>query len=454
MKKQIVTVIGLGFVGFPTACILASCKNKKFQRKFKVNGIDRKLNKIKKKIININSKSGILTEDKNLNKIIKDVVKNNLINFSNSLQNISKSDIVIVSVNFDFSNKSVSKSFNEIKYLFKEIGQKIKKKSMILMETTIPPGTCDNIIIPILRKTLKRRKIKIEDIYLNYSYERVTPGKEYMNSIINNHRCYAGMNKSSALKCKNFLKQFINYKRFSLFEFDNLIDCEAAKILENSYRAINIAFIDEWTKYANATKLNLNRVINAIKKRKTHTNIMSPGLGVGGYCITKDPDFINFSTRFFSNVRFNFPITNIAKKINESMPNTSINFIKSKIKNIRKKKVLILGAAYKQDVSDTRYSPTVNLINYFKRKKINFSIHDPVIDIEEANKFSVLKKLPNLNNFNVILFCVGHSYYKNIRIKKLPKKPIYFDLNRVLSFSQIKLIKKRKLKLEILGGNY
>ena len=314
MKKQIVTVIGLGFVGFPTACILASCKNKKLQRKFKVNGIDRKLNKIKKKIININSKSGILTEDKNLNKIIKDVVKNNLINFSNSLQNISKSDIVIVSVNFDFSNKSVSKSFNEIKYLFKEIGQKIKKKSMILMETTIPPGTCDNIIIPILRKTLKRRKIKIEDIYLNYSYERVTPGKEYMNSIINSHRCYAGMNKSSALKCKNFLKQFINYKRFSLFEFDNLIDCEAAKILENSYRAINIAFIDEWTKYANATKLNLNRVINAIKKRKTHNNIMSPGLGVGGYCITKDPDFINFSTKFFSNVRFNFPITNIAKK--------------------------------------------------------------------------------------------------------------------------------------------
>ena len=150
MKKQIVTVIGLGFVGFPTACILASCKNKKLQRKFKVNGIDRKLNKIKKKIININSKSGILTEDKNLSRIIKDVVKNNLINFSDSLQNISKSDIVIVSVNFDFSNKSVSKSFNEIKYLFKEIGQKIKKKSMILMETKIHPGTCDNIIIHIL----------------------------------------------------------------------------------------------------------------------------------------------------------------------------------------------------------------------------------------------------------------------------------------------------------------
>tara|TARA_Y100000590_G_scaffold454623_1_gene601754 strand:+ start:3200 stop:4564 length:1365 start_codon:yes stop_codon:yes gene_type:complete len=454
MKKQIVTVVGLGFVGFPTACILASSKNKNSQRKFEVSGVDRKLNEIKKKLTNLNSESGILTEDQNLNRIIKNVVKNNLINFSNNLQNISKSDIIIVSVNFDFSNNSNLKNFSELKYLFKEIGQKIKKKSMILMETTIPPGTCDNIIIPILKRTLKRRKIKIEDIYLNYSYERVMPGKEYMNSIINNYRCYAGMNKSSALKCKNFLKQFINYKKFPLFEFDNLIDCEAAKILENSYRAINIAFIDEWTKYANTTKLNLNRVINAIKKRKTHNNIMRPGLGVGGYCITKDPDFINFSAKFFSSARLSFPITNIAKKINEAMPNTSINFIKSKIKNIKKRNVLILGAAYKQDVSDIRYSPTVNLINYFKRKKIDFSVHDPVIDVEDAKKFSIVKKLPNLNNFDLILFCVGHSYYKNIKIKKLPKKAIYFDLNQVLSFSQIKLIKKRKLKLEVLGGNY
>ena len=92
---------------------------------------------------------------------------------------------------------------------------------------------------------------------------------------------------------------------------------------------------------------------------------MRPGLGVGGYCITKDPDFINFSAKFFSSARLSFPITNIAKKINEAMPNTSINFIKSKIKNIKKRNVLILGAAYKQDVSDIRYSPTVNLINYF-----------------------------------------------------------------------------------------
>ena len=211
------------------------------------------------------------------------------------IQEVSKSDIIIISINFDFNNKNSTKKISELRNFFQRLGRIIKKNSLILIEITLPPGTCDKVIIPILKKSLKKRRMKLEDIYLSYSYERVMPGKEYMNSIINNYRCYAGMNKSSRFKCRNFLKKYINYKKFPLYEFDNLIDCEAAKILENSYRAINIAFIDEWTKFSVKTKLNLNKIIDAIKFRSTHTNIMRPGLGVGGYCLTKDPDFINFS---------------------------------------------------------------------------------------------------------------------------------------------------------------
>ena len=137
------------------------------------------------------------------------------------------------------------------------------------------------------------------------------------------------MNKSSSFKCRNFLKKYINYKKFPLYEFDNLIDCEAAKILENSYRAVNIAFIDEWTKFSVKTKLNLNKIIDAIKFRSTHTNIMRPGLGVGGYCLTKDPDFINFSGKYIFKKKFSFPITNnITKEVTgfynvEPFPNYS-----------------------------------------------------------------------------------------------------------------------------------
>ena len=155
-----------------------------------------------------------------------------------------------------------------------------------------------------------------KDIYLGYSYERIMPGKDYMDSLVNNYRCYAGMNKTSGIKCRNFLKKFINFKKFPIYEFDNLLDCEAAKVLENSYRAVNIAFIDEWTKFSLKSKLNLNKIIDAIKYRPTHNNIMRPGLGVGGYCLTKDPNFINFSGKYFFKKKFNFPITDISMKIN------------------------------------------------------------------------------------------------------------------------------------------
>tara|TARA_Y100000590_G_scaffold439021_1_gene562508 strand:+ start:1783 stop:3147 length:1365 start_codon:yes stop_codon:yes gene_type:complete len=454
MNKKIVSIIGLGFVGFPTACILANCKDKKHKDIFKVNGIDKNLDKVKKNILNFNSKSKGLSDDKKLNAIIKNVIKKNKISFSKKIENISNSNIVIVSVSFDFHQSKNLKKYQELKKLFREIGKNIKKNSLILVETTLPPGTCDNVIIPILKQSLKNRKMKLNDIYFSYSYERIMPGNGYMDSIINIHRCYAGMNKPSSLNCKNFLKKFINYKKFPLFEFNKLKDCEASKILENSYRAINIAFIDEWTRYANATNLNLNRIINAIKLRKTHNNIMRPGLGVGGYCLTKDPGFVEFSSKFFLKSKINFPIINRATKINKTMPQTSIEFIKSKVKRLEKKKVIILGASYKNDVSDIRFSPSLDLIKYFKNKKISFKVHDPLAKNIIDKDVNIINTLPRFKNYDVILFCVNHSSYKRIKKENFSKNAIYFDLNQVLNNSQINFMNKNNFKLEILGGNY
>mgnify|MGYP001434425407 CR=1 FL=1 len=452
MKKEIISVIGLGFVGLPTACILAGCKDTKSRNIFKVNGIDKNIDKIKKEILNFDSKKKFFYEDKNLNKIFKNTISKNKINFSNKIKDVSKSDIIIISVNFDFKNKNSSIKFKELKNLFQQLGKVLKKKSMILIETTLPPGTCDNIIIPALKKNLKKRKMKMEDIFFSYSYERVMPGKGYMNSIINNYRCYAGMNQSSAFKCKNFLKKYINYKKFPLYEFDNLIDCEAAKILENSYRAVNIAFIDEWTKFSIKTKLNLNKIIDAIKYRSTHNNIMRPGLGVGGYCLTKDPDFIKFSSKHLFKNKFGFPITNISMKINKKMIFSTVKFIKDKIKSFKNKKILLLGAAYKDDVSDTRGSPSILFSNFLKKKRINFFFHDPITSANDNKKYSISNKLPKFEKFDLVLFCVKHTYYKKMNVKKFSKKPVYFDLNRVLSYSQVNHMIKNKFKLEILGG--
>ena len=355
MIKNIVSVIGLGFVGFPTACILADKENY-----FKVIGIDKNIKKIRKEKINPFLKNSNLFEDKVLNNVCQRVIKKNKIHFTDDIKYIQKSNVVIICINFDFKINKLKK-LKELKIFFNNIAKFLNKKSMILIETTLPPGTCDKIILPTIKSALSKRKIKITDIYFNYAFERVMPGKFYAKSITENFKCFAGMNKISGVKCKNFLKKYINYKKFPLFQFDNIIDCETAKILENSYRAINIAFIDEWTKFSFENNINLNQIINSIKFRKSHNNIMRPGLGVGGYCLTKDTKFINFSVKKIFKKNTSFPITNSSIKINRNMIFSSLEFIKNKIKNLKNKKILILGAAYKDNVSDIRESPSITL---------------------------------------------------------------------------------------------
>ena len=156
------------------------------------------------------------------------------------------------------------------------------------------------------------------------------PGAKYYDSIVNINRCYSGINNESAKACKNFLKSFINIKKYLLFKLERIKDCETSKILENSYRAVNIAFLDEWTTFANKIGVNLNRVIDGIKIRTTHNNIMRPGLGVGGYCLTKDPLFAKISSDYLFKTHTDFPLTLKSVKINKKMPLNSLQFLKKK----------------------------------------------------------------------------------------------------------------------------
>ena len=131
----------------------------------------------------------------------------------------------------------------------------------------MPPGTCQKIILPRFKRNLLKRKIKFNDIYFAYSYERVTPGSNYIKSITSFPRCYSGINEISKKKCRNFLLEILK-KRELLTEFKTITECETAKILENSYRATNIAFIDEWTKISEKLNIDLLRIIHGIKKKE------------------------------------------------------------------------------------------------------------------------------------------------------------------------------------------
>ena len=163
----------------------------------------------------------------------------------------------------------------------------------------MPPGTCDQIIYPTIVDAFLKRGLTKNDVMLSYSYERIMPGYHYYDSIVNNNRVYSGIDQKSKNAFKNFLSKIINIKKFPLFLLSSNTECEFSKILENSYRATNIALIDEWTKYSRIANVDIYNILDAIKKRDTHNNIMRPGLGVGGYCLTKDLICFNFCYKNF-----------------------------------------------------------------------------------------------------------------------------------------------------------
>ena len=435
MKKKI-SVIGLGYIGMPMTISLAS-------KGYNVLGIE-KNNNHGNKIINYlkGNNLNIKSSDTDLKKKFIKFKKN--IELSNNIKDIRNTKIVLISVGFDFSKKNF---FSNLKNITKEIGQHVSAKSLIIYECTLPPGTSERIIYPILKKELKKRNIKEKEIFFGYSFERIMPGGSYFSSIRNNFRTYSGINNQSKKALRIFLESFINTKKFPLFEFNKIEECETCKIIENSYRALNISYIDEWMKFCSIRKLNLNAILDAIRLRPSHNNIMRTGIGVGGYCLTKDGSFAKLSNKLFDSKNINFKLTKLSMKINKKMVMNSFNFINNKYKqNIKTKKILLLGTTYKEDVGDFRFSPSIMLYDFLKKKKYKAFTYDPY-----ESKNSKLNK-NYLNKFDIIIFCIKHKQFLKLNFKSLFKSNKYiFDLNHVIPK---KILKNKFYKNVFILGNY
>ena len=302
-----------------------------------------------------------------------------------------------------------------------------------MLETTIPPGTSRKILFPILNRILKKRNISSNSIYFGYSFERIMPGDNYINSINDNFRAYSGINKISSKKIRLFLKSFINTKKYPLYEFNLIDECETCKIIENSFRAMNIAFTDEWMKFAELRKMNLNNILDAIRVRPTHQNIMRAGVGVGGYCLTKDSKFADYSNKLLIE-KINFYLTNKSRKINNQMVNNSVKFIRERVKTFKNKKILFLGSTYREDIDDIRNSPSQELIKKIKKYSDLITIYDPF------NKINKIKLERNyLKKFDILIFCVKHNQIRKMNFKSILNiRNTIFDLNHVIQKKYLK----------------
>ena len=212
--------------------------------------------------------------------------------------------------------------------------------------------------MPILRECFNKRGLDVEKIKLAHSYERVMPGEKYYDSIINFWRVYSGINEESALACEKFLSKVINTKKYPLTKLSSTLASETSKLLENTYRTVNIAFIAEWTRYAEKVGIDLFEVIQAIQTRPTHKNIRFPGIGIGGYCLTKDPAFAPAASKELLKQDLDFPFSKLAMNESSKMPLHAVSRMRELLGgDFHNKNILICGVSYRENIGDTRYSP-------------------------------------------------------------------------------------------------
>jgi UDP-N-acetyl-D-glucosamine dehydrogenase len=266
------------------------------------------------------------------------------------------------------------------------IGEKIDPDCLVLIETTVAPGTTEFVAWPIMKKAFAKRGIQSAPL-LSHSFERVMPGREYVSSIRDFWRVCSGCTPEARTRVVKFLKEVLNTEKFPLTVMDRPIESETTKIIENSYRATILAFLNEWSIFAERNGVDLTKVIKAIKMRPTHSNMIFPGPGVGGYCLPKDGGLGYWAYKHilgFEDGDDVFKITPTAININDTRGLHVAELTRDALRNMGRyiagAQVLICGASYRQDVGDTRYSGSEMVVRKLTEMGAEMRIHDPYVD--------------------------------------------------------------------------
>ena len=455
---DVVVVQGLGFVGAVMSIVVSNSSKKDYA----VIGVDRK--ESIEIIDNINN--GIFpikSSDPKIEEYYKSSRKKENFLATYDASAYSYASVIIVDINLDVQKNSDSKGnlnsfnvdLNPFKNAIRTIGRNCKEDVLILVETTVPPGTCMKVVKPIIEYELRKRQLSVDEIKIGHSYERVMPGPDYINSIKNFYRVYSGIDEKSAVETEKFLKTIISTKEYPLTRLVNTNATEMAKVLENSYRAMNIAFAVEWSRYAEEAGVNLYEIVNAIRMRPTHSNLMYPGIGVGGYCLTKDPLLASWAKINHFNSESNLEQSERGVKINDKMPHYAFDFMKKAfaLESIINKKILLLGVSYRSDVGDTRYSPVEPFYWNCIDSKAIVDAHDPYVQYWEEINIKVSQDLDEKldMSWDIIVFSAAHSEYKYpkviSKISKMSNVKVLDTLGILKEKDIVELNKKNKVKV-------
>jgi UDP-N-acetyl-D-mannosaminuronic acid dehydrogenase len=385
MESDKICVMGMGYIGLPTASVFAT-------HGYEVLGVD-----VNKGVVDTLSAGRIHIKEPGLATVVKAAVNSKQLRVSSEPQ---KADVFILAVPTPLVEGSESPSV-DLSYLEKAtdaIAPFLEKGNLVILESTSPPGTTVGVVGKILEKTGMTAG---EDFLLCHCPERVLPGR-ILRELIQNDRIIGGVNKESALKAKALYESFCSGDIF----VTDATTAELCKLVENSYRDVNIAFANELAAIARKFSVNVYDVIKYANKHP-RVNILNPGPGVGGHCISVDPWFLVEYAKEESQLIAE------ARRINEQRPLDVAQEILSIAEAHGCTKVTVLGVTYKQDVDDTRESPSTPVIAALKEELGDESVrvHDPLVD-SNAYSFPVEPLFGATTDAEMIVFLVPHKEFR------------------------------------------
>ncbi len=417
LKKKI-CVLGLGYIGMPTAAMFAS-------NGYDIIGVD-----VNEAVVSALNKGEIIIEEPYLDVMVREVVASGKLKAATQPE---LSDVYIIAVPTPIK-KDKTADMSYVEAAASSIIGCIKKGDIIILESTSPPGTVEHLVMPILEQS---GLDVYQDLYVAHSPERVIPGK-ILFELVENNRIVGGINHASAIKVKHLYQSFVKGDIY----ITDATTAEMCKLMENTFRDVNIALANELAKICEAMGINAWDVIRYSNKHP-RVNLHQPGPGVGGHCLAVDPWFIVEKHPALAN------IIKLARETNDSMPEYVFARCRALLGSLKNKIITVFGITYKPDIDDLRESPLLELIELLEEVSgIKLRVYDPFVTkhqylcetIEEAVKDS-----------DLLILGVNHKQFDSVDfddIYRLMRQPNILDTR---NYWDELLLSKKGFKYYLLG---
>ena len=430
-----IVVVGMGYVGIPVAALFADNEG------FNVAGVQRRSKRSGWKIDYLNSgKCPIGGDEPDLAELIEKVVKKGSLKVTDDPSVCANADAILIAVQTPIDANHIPK-YESLRQVCQDIGGRMKKGTLVSVESTVAPGTTNYIVKPILEE--HSGFAAGEDFNLVYSYERVMAGRLLYN-LTNLARIIGGLTPRCT---KHGIELYKNIVKAQLLPTDSLT-AEVAKVVENAYRDVNIAFANEVALICESLGVNVHEVrrfVNSLPNDPSnpsanpYRSMHIPGPGVGGHCLPKDSWLLKYGLDAFGTFKFSPQVMIESRHVNDSMPEHMKELVKEALEErgvrLEDARIAILGLAYLENSDDPRNTPSLTLYRMLEDSCKEVTIHDPYIrEYERVNVTPDLEAA--LKNKNCLVLTTRHNQYLNLPIdwiKSLLATPVIVDGRNVFN---------------------